>query len=189
MLRDHEVEVDPQSGLISLLGGKWTTYRLMAQDAVDAVCRLLEITTPCSTENHALYGATGWHPQLADELQAGYGLDRDICTHLSHKYGSFAGEVARLCGENAAWSGRILPGYPYLKAEVVYAVRKEMACTLRDFLARRIRLEVTNWKETIAATPVVAGLMASELDWSKEKTEQEILEYTALVQGFISKVF
>lgn len=188
MLRDHEVELDIQSGLLSLLGGKWTTYRLMAKDAIDAVCRVLENDIPCSTENFQLHGAAGWHPQLAAGLQSDFGLDEGVCLHLSRKYGSYAVDVAKVCRESVEWSERILPDYPYLKGEVIYAVRKEMACTVRDFLARRIRLEITDWKQTLIATPVVARLMEKELGWSEEKMKQEILDYATLLEDFISKV-
>ena len=94
-----------------------------------------------------------------EQLHSTFGFDYDICLHLSQKYGARAHQVARLAQANKEWKERILPQYPFLKAEVVYAVREEMACTLRDFLARRIRLEITDWQVTLAATAVVAELM------------------------------
>lgn len=186
MLRDHEVEYDPASGLISLLGGKWTTYRLMAKDTIDTACNLLGLDVPCRSETHRLVGAEGWSSQLASDLQSTFGLDYDICLHLSQKYGTRAQQVARLAQEKDEWKERILPQYPFLKAEVAYAVREEMACTLRDFLARRIRLEITDWRQTLAATPVVAQLMGQELGWSVLETQRQTDEYTALLEFFIS---
>lgn len=186
MLRDHEVEFDPRSGLFSLLGGKWTTYRLMAKDAVNAVCTALGNKITCTTEQYLLHGAKGWHNRLAEELQARFGLDKAVCIHLSMKYGAFAHDVAQLCQENKEWKERILPAYPFVKGEVVYAARVEMACTVRDFLARRVRLEITNWEHAIEATPAVAKLLQEELNWSSEKTEEEISAYQALLRRFLA---
>lgn len=187
MLRDHEVEHDSSSGLLSLLGGKWTTYRLMAKDTIDAACKILGISAACRSETHLLVGAAGWTAQLASELHSTFGFDYDICLHLSQKYGARAHQVARLAQANKEWKERILPQYPFLKAEVVYAVREEMACTLRDFLARRIRLEITDWQQTLAATPVVAQLMARELGWSENETQRQMADYISLLDFFISK--
>jgi glycerol-3-phosphate dehydrogenase len=187
MLRDHEVEIDPGSGLLSLLGGKWTTYRLMAKDTIDAACRLLKIESVCTTEQHLLVGANGWNDQLASELSSTFGLEHDICLHLSQKYGVRALQIARLIQENTDWGKRILPHHPFLQAEVVYAVREEMVCTPRDFLARRIRLEITDWQQTLAATPVVSQLMGQELGWSTHETQRKINDYTALLEFFRSK--
>lgn len=187
MLRDHEVEHDSISGLLSLLGGKWTTYRLMAKDTIDTACNLLGVDVPCRSETHRLVGAAGWSDQLASELQSTFGLDYDICLHLSQKYGARAHQVAHLTHEKPEWRDRILPQYPFLKAEVVYAVREEMACTLRDFLARRIRLEISNWQQTLVATPVVAQLMGQELGWSVLEMQRQTDDYTALLEFFRSK--
>lgn len=187
LLRDHEVELDTLSGLISLLGGKWTTYRLMAKDTIDTVCRLLGSHAACRSEKHLLVGAEGWNNQVAANLQSTFGFDADICRHLSRKYGKRAVQVGRLAQENTAWKARILPEYPFLKAEVVYAVREEMACTPRDFLARRIRLEITDWRQTKKATPIVAQLMGQELGWTTEETNKQAVDYTALLDFFISK--
>ena len=187
MLRDHEVEIDPGSGLISLLGGKWTTYRLMAKDTIDAACRLQKIETKCSTEKHLLVGADGWNDRLASQLQATFGLEHDVCSHLSQKYGVRALQIARLTQENTDWGKRILPNHPFLQAEVVYAVREEMVCTPRDFLARRIRLELTNWAETLLAIPIVAQIIGQELNWAAEEILHQTADYTALLEFFTSK--
>src|SRR5690606_15492297 len=85
---------------------------------------------------------------------------------------------------NAELAERLVPGYPYLKAEVIYAVREEMACTLRDFLARRIRLEITDWKAAINAAPLVAALMGGELGWTARRQSDEAAAYAELLKGF-----
>jgi len=184
LLRDHEVEYDPVSGLYSLLGGKWTTYRLMAKDAVDAVCRQLKNVTPCKTDIAPLMGAKGWKPDLAIRLQDEYGFDTDICLHLSMKYGTRAEQVASLAQERTDLADRILPEYPAIRAEVVYSVREEMTCTVRDFLARRIRLEITDWTQARQAAPAVAGLIGAELGWTEDRIRQQATEYQALLDDF-----
>ena len=184
LLRDHEVEHDPVSNLLSLLGGKWTTYRLMAKDAVDAVCNNLGIRAACRTETHTLVGGKGWDGDFWKKINAKYGFDPDISQHLALKYGVLARVPADLATAHPALAERILPGFPYLKAEVVYAVREEMACTIRDFLARRIRLEITDWQAAAKAAPVVAAIMGNALGWTVEQQQNEWTGYTALLEQF-----
>ncbi|MCC6461165.1 MAG: FAD-dependent oxidoreductase [Saprospiraceae bacterium] len=183
LVRDHELERDPHSGLLSLLGGKWTTYRLMARDAVDAVCHLLQTPRPCRTENHRLAGAAGYTPDDWKTLAAQHGLPPETARHLSHNYGSRAGQVVALVQENAAWAQPLVDGFPFIRAEVVYAARAEMACTLRDVLARRIRLEILDWQATLAAIPVAAALLAPEWGWSAAETERQAEVYREEVGG------
>lgn len=185
LLRDHEVERDPASGLISLLGGKWTTYRLMARDAVDTVCSEMNISTACQTENHRLAGAAGFESDFWEKLRTEFGFDQDICQHLASKYGGRAKVPAALAAGHPELSERILPNFPFLKAEIVYAVREEMALTIRDFLSRRIRLEIIDWEAAKQATPIVAKWMANELAWSKTEQKTRAEEYIGLLDSFI----
>ncbi len=184
LLRDHELEQDAQSGLLSLLGGKWTTYRLMAQDAVDAVCRKLEVLKPCQTEQYRLAGAEAYTGDLWKKIQEDFGFDEDICQHLAAKYGSRANLVATLTKTNPVLGERILPPFSFLKAEIVYAVQHEMALTLRDFLARRIRLEIMDWDAAKKAAPVVAKWMGETLNWNETAKKARIAAYIALLDGF-----
>jgi glycerol-3-phosphate dehydrogenase len=184
LVRDHEVEYDPTSNLLSLLGGKWTTYRLMAKDAVDAACDLLDISAQCGTETHQLVGAKGWDSDFWKKIQADYGLEADISQHLAQKYGTRARRVAEIAKQNPVFSERLLAGFPCLKAEVIYAVREEMACTVRDFLARRVRLEITDWQAASAAVPIVAKLMGTALDWTEKQCEAEGAAYQKLLENF-----
>ena len=177
ILRDHLVEQDERSGLVSLLGGKWTTYRLMAKDAVDVIANRLGMHIPCSTENHLLWGANGWSPDFYKKIQAEYKIDEDVSQHLADKYGTSAVVVARLAQEDPVLSERLVPEQPFLKAEVVYAVRHEMALEIRDFLSRRIRLELTDLRLCAAAAPEVARIMADELGWSPGQKEARLHEY------------
>ncbi len=184
LLRDHEVELDPQSRLASLMGGKWTTYRLMARDAVDFVCRQLGIDQPCITENHALAGAEGFEKDLWKKIAASYALDAAISQHLASKYGTRAEMVAGLAAAQPEWRERLLPNYPFIKAEVAFAAKFEMAVAVRDFLARRIRLEFVDWEAAKAAAPEVGRLMGAELGWSGQEREAKVTAYVELINAF-----
>ncbi|WP_439556579.1 glycerol-3-phosphate dehydrogenase/oxidase [Dyadobacter sp.] len=186
LVRDHEIELDEKTGLLSLLGGKWTTYRLMAKDTIDEADVIFSQQKPCTTDAHILAGGADFDPESWKKLAADFALSDEVARHLVSKYGSWAGRVAALGRDNAALAEQLSPEYPYLKAEVVYAVRAEMAVTLRDFLARRVRMEITDWKETLNVLPVVASLMARELEWTEEQEKNELAEYAALIQKFIA---
>ena len=184
LTRDHEVEHDEASNLVSLLGGKWTTYRLMAQDAIDKVEEILEKSNPCLTADHILAGGENFDYEDWKSIQREYGLEEDTCKHLILKYGSRAERVAELIREDATLAERLVPYLPYLKAEVIYVTRHEMAVTPRDFLARRIRLEITDWDATLACLPTVCDLMGGELGWDAATERQMTNDYTALVREF-----
>ncbi len=184
LVRDHEVELDERSGLFSLLGGKWTTYRLMACDAVDAVCRRLGVRATCTTAGHILAGGEHFSPLIETILRDQFQFPGPIARHLTGNYGSRAIKVAELTRENPGWRERLVQGYPFIRAEVVHAVRAEMACTLRDVLARRIRLEILDWEATVAAIPAVASIMAEELQWTEQRRAQEMLEYRRMIESF-----
>ena len=185
LLRDHEVEHDPTSGLLSLLGGKWTTYRLMAQDAIDRAGELLNKSAPGSTEMHYLIGGENYRFEDWQTLQTQYKLPADVCQHLMKTYGNRAERVAKLTQENSVLAEKFTDSQPFLKAEVVYQVREEMAVTLRDVLARRWRLELSNWQLTAQLAPLVADLMAPELGWSETDRNEQIRSYQHLLASFI----
>mgnify|MGYP000956120510 FL=1 len=125
LVRDHEVEVDGRSKLVSIMGGKWTTYRVMASDTLDVLERevLRVAVKPCLTKNHALV------PVSSVELPVD--LAPDIREHLTQLYGPKAGEVY------AYGSERLLADEPYLVGELNYVKEEEMAVTWEDVLARR----------------------------------------------------
>ncbi|MCP1382168.1 glycerol-3-phosphate dehydrogenase/oxidase [Runella salmonicolor] len=185
LVRDHEVEYDESSNLLSLLGGKWTTYRYMAKETIDKAGELLGVERPCLTADHVLVGGEDFAFEDWKIIQTVYRLAKDIAKHLIRKYGSRAHKVARLTQENIVWSQRLVEKFPFIQAEVIYQVREEMACTLRDVLARRMRLEIMDWEATQEAVPVVANLMAQELGWTQAHKQKQIDEYLQLVQSFI----
>ncbi len=185
LTRDHEVEHDAASNLLSLLGGKWTTYRLMASDTIDVAGDLLGTRRPCTTGEFVLAGGEEYRFEKWKVLSAGYGLSEDISKHLMRTYGARAMGVAALIAEQKELSERLLPDYPFIKAEVIFAVRYEMVMVPRDFLARRIRLEITDWKACLLCLPVVTGLMKRELGWDQARADQLEASYRELIQGFM----
>jgi glycerol-3-phosphate dehydrogenase len=185
LVRDHEVEHDETSNLVSLLGGKWTTYRYMAQDTIDKACELLGAERECKTANHVLVGGEDYAFEDWKIIQTVYRLAKDISKHLIRKYGSRAHKVARMTQENSVWAQRLVEKYPFIQAEVIYQVREEMAMTVRDVLARRIRLEIMDWEATQEALPIVANLMAQELGWTSAQKQQQIDDYQAQLQLFM----
>lgn len=188
LLRDHAVEQDETSGLVSLLGGKWTTYRLMAQDTIDKACKLLGISAENKTHHHYLVGGEHYRFEDWQQLQAEYGFEEDISKHLMQNYGSLAASVAAYCREDPALAERLAHGYPYIGAEVIYQVAEEMARTPRDVLARRLRLEILDWKVAHQVTPKVAELMAVGLEWTMEETRKYAAEYQEMLEVWMEEV-
>lgn len=187
LLRDHEVEYDSASGLLSLLGGKWTTYRLMAQDAIDKAGELLNNSTPGKTENHYLVGGENYRFDDWQRIQKQFNLPADVCQHLMRTYGNRAQRIADLASSKPELNEKISQQQPFIKAEVIYQVREEMAVTLRDVLARRWRLELSDWQLTSRVLPIVAELMASELDWSGQHRQQQMDSYQSLLNTFLKR--
>ncbi|GGD71325.1 glycerol-3-phosphate dehydrogenase [Emticicia aquatilis] len=183
LVRDHEVEYDEKSNLLSLLGGKWTTYRLMAKDTIDEACKLLNNETECTTELHYLIGGENYNFEEWKIIQKKYNLDEDICQHLVKKYGTKAHNVL----ETSIQTDRIHKDYPFIKAEVIYTVREEMVGSLRDFFARRTRMELMDWKATFNSVDAVAEIMASELNWNEQQTQTNIADYKKLLKNFMQK--
>ncbi len=182
LVRDHEVEHDPTSNLLSLLGGKWTTYRLMARDVVDKACELLGRQAACTTQNTPLVGAPGFSEDGWQQLE---GLPEDVARHLSLAYGDRAPRVALLAGRSEVYAERLVPGHPFIKAEVVYQAAHEMAHTLRDVLGRRMRLEIVDWHAAKIAAPAVAALLGDFFEWGAERVQKETQDYIRMVDGWV----
>lgn len=179
--REHLV-VRPKPGLVLIAGGKWTTYRIMGKDAVDAaVVGLVEDAKvdpqipPSITSKVPLLGAAGyrglWNQRSA--LAKKSGLPQHVIAHLLNRYGSLSEELFRLV-ETDSTLAQTLPGNPdYLRAEVIYAVMHEGALHVEDVLTRRTRLSIETRDRGIAAAPVVAKLMATQLGWSAAREKRE----------------
>lgn len=137
--RDHHIEVS-RRGLVTITGGKWTTYRHMASDALERAMATAGLrAAPSRTADLPLIGAEGYGPQLAGRLATEFGLEQDVGTHLAHAYGGEATEVVRL-GADLGLLKRLHPAHPYLEVEVVIAKQREYAITADDVLARRLRI-------------------------------------------------
>ena len=186
LVRDHEVEVDEVSGLVSIMGGKWTTYRLMAEETIDACCRRLGVSPNCQTETLLLQGAEGYTSNYRQHLTDSYSeYPTDVLDHLADTYGTDALKVLRLLREEPDWLTRLAHNHSFIQAEVIYAVRTEMAQTLPDVLMRRIRLGLIDWQATLEALPTTARLMAVERNWTDEQRTRYENDFRQHVEGLI----
>jgi glycerol-3-phosphate dehydrogenase len=182
--RTHAVLQNP-SGLVTIVGGKLTTYRRMAQDTVDVLSRR-DGTTSMShpTRNLPLSGSAGW-PAAKSDLEAkgtALGLDPQTVAHLGESYGSHAGTLLNMIEKDAALGKRLIEDLPYLQAEVVYACRHEMAMTPDDVLARRTAVMLEDRDRGTGIVDEVAALMARELDWSPGQQKAMIDAYRTALQ-------
>ncbi|GFO57480.1 glycerol-3-phosphate dehydrogenase [Geomonas sp. Red276] len=170
--RDHLIDRSP-SGLITITGGKWTTYRKMAQDTVDLAVRHANLAPAgeCRTGRLELHGGEGYREDAWTSLMAGYGLSEACARHLNGSYGSRAGVVATYC--RGRFAEGIVAGHPFLKGEVVYAVKEEMALTCLDFLERRSGLLLLDVAAAREAAETVVELMAAELGWEEPRVAEE----------------
>ena len=188
LARDHKVELDSHSGLVSILGGKWTTYRAMAQDTIDVVQKALGGNpTPCSTLNHSLVGSDGYSADYWKTLISNFGVSEPSARHLAEKYGTRATHLLALIAEDADLGEPLVKGLAPLRAEVAFAARFEMAMTIEDVLARRIGLQFYGWSEAIAAAPATADVLARELRWPQADRDRALTEYVEKIRDFQRK--
>lgn len=167
--RRHKIE-HSSSGLISITGGKLTTYRKMAQDTVDAVMRQLGRSAKCRTKRLPIIGADGFSET---SLRAG-----DL--HLAHRYGTESDVIRELINHEPRLAEPLIPGLPYLRAEAIFAARYEMAMTLDDILTRRTRARLINRRATLAQAQNVAELIAPEMHWTAENITFQVAQFVEL---------
>jgi glycerol-3-phosphate dehydrogenase len=166
--RGHKLIVSA-GDMITVTGGKWTSYRLMAEDTVDRAIALGQIAPrKCVTKDMRIHGYRP-NPNLADHL---------------YIYGSDVEHIANLIKENPALGEKLSDKYDYTAAEVVWAVRAEMARTVEDVLARRVRLLFIDAREAAAVAPKVAALVAAELGRDKDWELAQVTEFTALAANY-----
>jgi glycerol-3-phosphate dehydrogenase len=159
--RDHVIHID-RSGLVTICGGKWTTYRHMAEDCVDQAATLAQLPEkPCVTHHLHIHG----FPEIAKEDAAKGGAAKQFGSLAV--YGSDFHEIRKLIETDARLGEPLHAALPYVKAEVIWAARHEMARTVEDILARRTRALFLNARAALAMAPAVADLMASELGWDE----------------------
>jgi glycerol-3-phosphate dehydrogenase len=181
--REHVVDV-PLPGLASIAGGKFTTYRLMARDVVDAAVADFGRDVPASvTDQVPLLGADGLAAVRAGagRLAEDYRVPRTTVEHLLDRYGALAGEVLDLIRADPGLAQPLADGHPYLRAEVVYAVTHENALHVEDVLMRRMRLFIESADAGTGAADQVSTIMGRLLGWSRRKRAAETRRYLGLV--------
>ncbi|HET6192090.1 MAG TPA: glycerol-3-phosphate dehydrogenase/oxidase, partial [Trebonia sp.] len=177
--REHVVDV-PVPGVASVAGGKFTTYRLMARDVVDAAVADFPRQVPESvTDQLPLLGADGLPAvrAAARRLAEDYRVPIWAVEHLLNRYGSLVPEVLDPVHRDRSLGRPLLAGYPYLRAEVVYAVTHEGALHVEDVLSRRCRLQIEAPDAGASAAPDVAALMGGLLDWNRRRRALEVRKY------------
>jgi glycerol-3-phosphate dehydrogenase len=198
LVRNHLVTMS-ESGLLTCSGGKWTTYRQMAEETVDEAIKafglepksLLNPTlisgtevkdeapldSTCQTHRVRLVGAHGYSKTLFINLVQHYGIDTEVAKYLCQAYGDRAWTVAALCSpteQRFPVRGKRVSGlYPYVDGEVRYCVRHEYAQTATDVIARRMRLAFLNAQAALESLPMVIDIMAEELKWDAKRKDAE----------------
>jgi glycerol-3-phosphate dehydrogenase len=183
--REHAVS-ESVSGLITVAGGKYTTYRVMARDTIDLVARELpKKVPPCCTDRMPLLGAEGYRGtwNRREALARESGLHVSQVEHLLSRYGSLSLQVLELLADRPEL-GEPLEGAPaYLAAEIVYAASHEAALHLEDVLTRRTRISVETFDRGLRAAPAAARLMGLELGWDEATRRREIRHYGLRVEA------
>jgi glycerol-3-phosphate dehydrogenase len=177
--REHVV-VTPLPGLVMVAGGKYTTYRVMAKDAVDAAAHSLGgSVSPCITERVPLVGAEGFavRRNQAGRLARAAGIHRARVEHLLGRHGDLVDEVLELVSRRPDLGHPLAGAEDYLCAEVVYAVTHEGARHLDDVLARRTRISIETFDRGVSAARPAAVLMAEPLGWDEARVGQEVDHY------------
>ncbi len=183
--REHVVDV-PVPGLASIAGGKFTTYRLMARDVIDAAVADFGRDVPGSvTDQVPLLGADGLAAVQAatSRLAEDYGVSREAVEHLLGRYGTLAEEVLGLIRADASLGRPLAAGHPYLRAEVSYAVTHENALHVEDVLMRRTRLFIEAADGGSGAAADVATIMGRLLGWSRRRRAAETRRYLELLEA------
>lgn len=169
--RSHKVLVS-DSKLITITGGKWTTYRRMAQDTINKAIEVGQLPKKsCVTQDLKLHGA---------------GLKKEIINHLSF-YGSDEDSILEMVKHNPSLGDKLHPNLEFIKAEVVWAVKNEMARTVEDVLARRVRMLFLDAKAAIEITPLVADIIAKELNKDDEWKQNQIETFIKVAEIYILK--
>lgn len=167
--RDHLINID-RSGLVTICGGKWTTYRHMAEDCVDQAATLAQLPErPCVTHHLHIHGF--------------HAAAKEFGSLVVH--GSDALQIRKLIEADPGLNEPLHPSLPYVKAEVIWAVRHEMARTVEDTLARRTRALFLNARAALAMAPVVADLMGSELGWDELTRTRQLATFSDVASKYV----
>jgi glycerol-3-phosphate dehydrogenase len=180
--REHTI-VESEEGLISIVGGKLTTYRSMAAEVVDVVVDRLRDhdarpTPPrAPTDREPLPGGESRDLDVLIDATVAEGMEKPLATHLVHTYGSETPAVVRLAQEEPRWARPVVDEHPTLWAELVYAMRREMAITLSDLLIRRTHLFYVAPEKVLELAPSIASFAAEEMEWDEARLSAEVAAY------------
>jgi glycerol-3-phosphate dehydrogenase len=166
--RDHKL-MTSESGLITITGGKWTTYRKMAEETVDVAGKMIGENKSSQTKTLRIHGC---RPSSGTRLST-YGNDEDM--------------IVQLIGEDPSLDETLVNGHEYTKAEVVWAIRNEMARTIEDVLARRLRLLFLDAKAAIEAAQVVSEIFEKEMKWDSDKKADQLNSFYKIANNYILK--
>jgi glycerol-3-phosphate dehydrogenase len=193
--REHQIVVG-EDGLITIAGGKLTTYRKMAKETVDTALQLLKLTDelpadvhPGQTFKYPLPGARGWpEDDDHDKVSAEVGrmsegtLPDAVCRHLVASYGMRALEIGKLCARDPAHRDPIVEGRPEIMGQVDWAVSEELAATVSDVMIRRTQIFYRDFDQGLGAVDRVAARLAALIGWDAEERERHIADYRAIVE-------
>jgi glycerol-3-phosphate dehydrogenase len=184
--REHAI-AQSVPGLTTVAGGKFTTYRVMAKDAVDAAARNLEQPhdVPSCTESVELVGASGYRAlyNRRHDLATASGLHVARVEHLLGRYGALIDELLELLANDASLAEPLAGADDYLKVEALYAATHEGALHLDDILTRRTRISIESWDRGLAASQDVADVVSGALGWDAAARERELAHYAARVEA------
>jgi len=191
--RHHAIGTDPKTGVTFICGGKWSTYRAMAEELIDKVVehKKFKHARPCTTRKIKLLGGEGYHKLLHVQLVQKYAISEAQAHHLVRTYGTNAFAVCELSRPTDAKQGSthkfgktLVQGFPFMEEEIEYVCKHEMACTVKDMLTLRMRLAYVNSEAAKSAIPRVADLMATHLKWSKSEKKKQIRDAEDYVGQF-----
>jgi len=190
--RHHAIGVDEKTGVIFICGGKWSTYRAMAEELVDRVIKEKGFNNratrvgPCVTKGIKLIGGDGYHDLLYVQLVQKYAISEAVAKHLCKTYGAAAFAV---CEQKSVGKGikpvntPLIEGFPFLEAEVRYACEHEYVVTAKDMLTLRMRLAYVNSEAAKKAIPRTIEIMGDALGWSKKERKRQ----QALAEDYIGQ--
>ena len=181
--REHTVD-RPAPGFVSLAGGKYTTYRVMAKDAVDlAVLDLRRIVSDSVTEKLPLIGADGYFAlqQQVLKIANDYNISEATVTHLLDRYGSLISEILEIITADPSMAQRLIPDLPYLKAEVLHAASHEGALSVEDVLLRRTRISFEASDSGLSAADTVAEIIGETLGWKSADRKNSVQSFAKVI--------
>jgi len=181
--REHTVD-RPAPGFVSLAGGKYTTYRVMAKDAVDlAVLDLRRIVSDSVTEKLPLIGADGYFAlkQQVLKIADGYNISEATVTHLLDRYGSLISEILEIIAEDSSMAERLIPDLPYIKAEILHAASHEGALSVEDVLLRRTRISFEASDSGLSAADTVAEIIGETLGWKAADRKESVQSFAKVI--------